>query len=167
MLSSSDPLLDITITLDNPIMVDSDDGSEYDGEHLQPNSQESSESLQPIVLSTIWDCPGITLDEMFDDNGKMIKGWRCGYCPIPGGLGAAPFFKYRNATKALSHLSSRGEDIAACKGLKNVPVNVRNALTALRHEKVNKKSNRALQKSILLEEVVDNQEHVLSQLSSR
>jgi hypothetical protein len=55
-------------------MVDSDDGSEYDGEHFQPNSQESSESLQPIILSTIWDCPGITLDEMFDDNGKMIKG---------------------------------------------------------------------------------------------
>ncbi len=62
MLSSSDPLLGITITLDNPIMVDSDDGSEYDGEHLQPNSQESSESLPPIVLNTIWDCPGITLD---------------------------------------------------------------------------------------------------------
>ena len=113
MLSSSDSLLGIIITLDNPIMVDSDDGSEYDEEHLQPNSQESSESLQPIVLNTIWDCPSITLDKIVDDNGKMIKGWRCGYCPIP----AAPFFKYRNATKALSHLSSKGEDIAACKGL--------------------------------------------------
>jgi hypothetical protein len=105
---------------------------------------------------------------MVDNNGKMNKGWRCGYCPIPGGLGAAPFFKYRNATKALSHLSSKGEDIAACKGLKNVPAEVRNALTALRHEKVNKKSNRALQKNILFEEVVDNQEHVLlSQQSNR
>ena len=149
MLSSSDSPLGIIITLDNPIMVDSDDGSEYDGEYLQPNSQESSESLQPIVLSTIWDCPGITLDEMFDDNGKIIKGWCCGYCPIPGGLGAAPFFKYRNAMKALSHLSSKEEDIAACKGLKNVPENVRNALNALRHEKVNKKTNRAIQQSIL------------------
>ena len=105
---------------------------------------------------------------MFDDNGKMIKGWRCGYCLIPGGLGAAPFFKYQNATKALSHLSSKGEDIVACKGLKNVPANVCNALTTLRHEKVNKKSNRALQKNILLEEVVENQEHVLqSQQSNR
>ena len=37
MLSSSDPLLGITITLNNTIMVDSD-GSEYDGEHLHPNS---------------------------------------------------------------------------------------------------------------------------------
>ena len=105
---------------------------------------------------------------MVDNNGKMIKGWRCGYCPIPGGIGAAPFFKYRNATKALSHLSSKGEDIAACKGLKNVPVEVRNALTTLRHEKINKKSNHALQKNILLEEVVENQEHVLqSQQSNR
>ena len=97
-------------------MVDSDDGSEYDGDDLHPNSQESSESLLPLVLTTIWDCLGITLDEMVNANGKMIKGWRCGYCPIPGGLGAAPFFKYRNATKALSHLSSKGEDIACCKG---------------------------------------------------
>jgi hypothetical protein len=78
------------------------------------------------------------------------------------------FFKYQNATKALSHLSSKGEDIAACKGLKNVPAEIRNALTALRHEKINKKSNRTLQKNILLEEVVDNQEHVLlSQQSNR
>ena len=168
MLSSSDSPLGIIITLDNPIMVDSDDGSEYDGEHLHPNSQESSESLPPIVLTTIWDCPGIKLDEIVDADGKIIKGWRCGYCPIPGGLGAAPFFKYQNATKALSHLSSKGEDIVTCKGLKNVPANVRNALTALRHEKVNKKTNLALQKNILIEEVVDNQEHVLlSQQSNR
>ena len=86
MLPSSDSLLGITITLHYPIMVDSDDGSEYDGEHLQPNSQESTESLQPIVLSTIWDCPGITIDEMFDDNGMMIKGWHC-----EGSV--SPFFK--------------------------------------------------------------------------
>ena len=169
MLSSSDSLIGIVITLDNPIsMVDSDDGSEYDGEHLHPSSQESSESLPPIVLNTIWDCPGITLDKIVDADGKTIKGWRCGYCPIPGGLGGAPFFKYRNATKALSHLSSKGEDIVACKGFKNVPGNVHNALTALRHEKVNKKTNRALQKNILIEEVIDNQEHVLlSQQSNR
>jgi hypothetical protein len=163
--SSSDSPLGIIITLDNPIMVDYDDGSEYDGEHLHPNSQES---LPPIVLTTIWDCPGIKLDEIVDADGKMIKGWRCGYCPIPGGLGAAPFFKYRNATKALSHLSSKGEDIVTCKGLKNVPANVRNALTALRHEKVNKKTNRTLQKNILIDEVIDNQEHILlSQQSNR
>ena len=108
-------------------MVDSDDGSEYDGDYIHPNSQKSSESLPTLVLNTIWDCPGIELDEMVDADGKMIKGWCCGYCPIPGGLGAATFFKYRIATKALSHLSSKGEDIVACKGLKYVPANVRNA----------------------------------------
>ena len=139
MLPSSDSLLGITITLHNPIMVNSDDGSEYDGEHLHPSSQESSESLPPIVLTTIWDCPGITLDKIVDADGKMIKGWRCGYCPIPGGLGAPPFFKYQNATKALFHLSSKGEDIVTCKGLKNVPANVCNARIALRHEKIIKK----------------------------
>ena len=169
MLSSSDSLIGIVISLDNPIsLVDSDDGSEYDGEHLHPSSQESSESLPPIVLNTIWDCRGITLDEIVDANGKTIKGWRCGYCPIPGGLGGAPFFKYRNATKALSHLSSKGEDIATCKGLKNVPGDVCIALNALRHEKANKKTNRTHQKNILIDEVIDNQEHVLqSQQSNR
>ena len=94
MLPSSDSPLGITITLNNPIMVNSDDGGEYDGEHLHLNSQESSKSLEAIVLTSIWDCPGIKLDEMVDPDGKMIKGWRCGYCPIPGGLGAPPFFRY-------------------------------------------------------------------------
>ena len=106
-------------------MVDFDDGSDIDGDGIHPNSQKSSKSLPPLVLNSIWDCPGITLDNFADANGNMIKGWRCGYCPIPGGLGGAPFFKYRNATKALSHLSSKGEDIVACKGYKNVPVNVK------------------------------------------
>ncbi len=102
---------------------------------------ENSNSGPPtLVLTTIWDCPGITLDEIVDDsNSKIIKGWRCGYCPIPGGLGAAPFFKYRNATKALSHLSSMGKDIVSCKGLRDIPFNVCNTLTTLRFDKVNKK----------------------------
>jgi hypothetical protein len=76
-------------------MVDSDDGSDIDGDGLH---QESSESLLPLVLKSIWDFLGITLDNFADTNGNMIKGWRCGYCPIPGGLGAAPLFKYRNTT---------------------------------------------------------------------
>jgi hypothetical protein len=91
MLSLSNALLDIIITLNNPIMEDSDDGSDIDGDGLH---QEYSESLPPLVLNSIWDCPGITLDNFADANGNMIKGWHCGYCPIPGGLGAPPFFKY-------------------------------------------------------------------------
>jgi hypothetical protein len=71
---------------------------------------------------------------MEDNDGKVISGWRCGYCPVPGGVGDAPFFKYPNATKALSHLSSKGNDIISCKGIKNIPTNVRNALTALQFQ---------------------------------
>ena len=162
MLSSLDSLIGIVISLDNPIsMVDSDDGSEYDGEHFHPNSPETSKSLPPIVLTTIWECPGITLDEIVDADGKLVKGWGCGYYPIPGGIGGVAFFKYQNVTKALSLLSSTEEEIVACKGYKNVSVNVKNALTALRQKKVNKKTNPTLQKNILIEEVIDNQEHVL------
>ena len=96
------------------------------------------------------------------DDGKIILGWCCGYCPIPSGLGPPPFFKYRNATKALSHLSSRGEDIITCRGLKNIPSNVRNALNALKLYKLNQKSERLSRKNTLVEEVSDNQANVLS-----
>ena len=90
-----------------------------------------------------------------------------GYCPVPGGLGPPPFFKYRNATKALSHLSSRGEDIISCKGLKDISTNVLNVLTALKHYKNNKKPDRIACKNTLIEEVSDNQANVLSsQLSN-
>ncbi len=70
-------------------MVDFDDGSDIDGDGIHPNSQKSSKSLPPLVLNSIWDCPGIQLDKIVDANGNMIKGWCCGYCPIPGGRGAA------------------------------------------------------------------------------
>ena len=66
-----------------------------------------------------------------------------------------------------SHLSSWGEDIITCKGLKNIPSNVRNALTALMHYKLNQKSDRLSRKNTLIEEVSDNQVSVLSsQLSN-
>ena len=146
--------ISITITLNNPIIVVSDDGSEYDGDGLHPKSQESSASLPPLVLTTIWDCPGITLDEIVDAKYKMIKGWHCRYCPIHGGLGAAPFFKYQIATKALSHLSSKGQDIASWKGLMNIPAYVCIALTASRHDKDNKKTNHAIKQNILIDKVV-------------
>jgi len=158
MESSIDPLLGIYIEIRHQIMVDSDDGSSI--YHAQ--TQDRPDSPPPILLRSIWDCPGITLDQIEDDDGKIIPGWRCGYCPIPGGLGPPPFFKYRNATKALSHLSSRGEDIITCKGLKNIPSNVRNALNALKHYKLNQKSERLSRKNTLVEEVSDNQANVLS-----
>ena len=139
-------------------MVDSDDGSSI--YHAQ--TQDRPDSPPPISLRSIWDCPGITLDQIEDDDGMIIPGWRCGYCPVPGGLGPPPFFKYRNATKALSHLSSRGEDIITCRGVKNIPMNVRNALNALKHYKLNQKSERLSRKNTLVKEVSDHQANILS-----
>ncbi len=36
----------------------------------------------PLLLDSVWDCLGITLDTIKDDDGKTILGWRCGYCLI-------------------------------------------------------------------------------------
>lgn len=81
-----------------------------------------------------------------------------GIAQFPGG---APFFKYRNATTALSHLSSKGNDIISCKGIQNIPSNVRNALTVLQYSKINKKSNRIARQNTIIEEVIDHQAHAL------
>ena len=141
--------------------VRSDSGDEWNPRAF---SQESSDSLPPLSFKTIWDCPGITLDEIANNDGTVILGWRCGYCPRPGlGLvGGAPFYKYRNATKALSHLSPTSKDIHRCKGYNRIPPNVRNALTALNYSKLNEKSDRAARKNTIREEVITHQENALS-----
>ncbi len=115
----------------------------------------------PLSFRSIWECPGITLHEMEHSDGKVITGWHCGYCPVPSGVGGAPFFKYRNATKALSHLSSKGNDIISCKGTQNIPSNVCNALTVLQYSKIIKKSNRIARQNTIIEEVIDHQTHAL------
>ena len=164
VMKLSDPLVGIIIKFEHPIMADRDDRSDS-GDEGNPRafSQESSDSLPPLSFKTIWDCPGITLDEKVNHDGTVILGWRCGYCPVPGlGLGGAPFYKYRNATKALSHLSSKAKDIQRCKGFNNIPTNVRNALTALQYSKANEKSGRAARKNTIIEEVINHQAIALS-----
>ena len=165
VMNLSDPLLGITIKFEHPIMAHRDDCSDS-GDEGDPRglSQESSDSLPTLSFKSIWDCPGITLDEIANNDGTVILGWRCGYCPRPGlGLvGGAPFYKYRNATKALSHLSSKAKDIQRCKGFNNIPTNVRNALTALQYSKVNEKSGRAARKNTIIEEVINHQAIALS-----
>jgi hypothetical protein len=69
----------------------------------------------PLVLDSVWDCPGTTLDTFIDDDGKTILGWRWGYCLIPGNCGGSRFFKHCKASKALSHLT-KGKDIVTCSG---------------------------------------------------
>jgi hypothetical protein len=101
-------------------------------------SSQKSELDPPLVLDSVWDCQGITLNTLVDDDGKTILGSRCGYCLIPRNCGGSIFFRHRNASKALSHLT-KGEDIVTCSGLQNIPPNVVHALTALMFSKANRK----------------------------
>jgi hypothetical protein len=132
----------IGIVVEVPIQAKMD----YDDKDLadfQFGSSQESNIEPPLVIDSIWDCPGITLDTIKDDDGKTILGWRCGYCLIPGNCGGSRFFKHRNASKALSHLT-KGKDIVTCTGLWNIPANVVNALTALKYSKANRKRNIAV-----------------------
>jgi hypothetical protein len=127
---------------------------------FQFGSSQESKIDTPLVLDSIWDCLGITLDTIEDDDGKTILGWRCSYCLIPGNCGGSRFFKHHNASKALSHLA-KGKDIVTCTGLRHIPENVVYALTALMYSKANRKRDIAVQKNNLHEEVEQHQNHVL------
>jgi hypothetical protein len=63
-------------------------------------SSPESKLYSPLVLDSIWDCPGITLYTFVDDDGKTIPGCRCSYCLIPSSCSGSRFFKHRNASKA-------------------------------------------------------------------
>ncbi len=115
----------------------------------------------PLVLDSIWDCLGITLNIFVDDDGKTIPGWCCGYCLIPGNCGGSRFFKHHNASKTLSHLT-KGKDIFTCSGLRNIPPNLFHALTALMYSKANRKRDITVQKNNLNEEVEQQQDCVLA-----
>ncbi len=123
-------------------------------------SSQESKIEPPLVIDSIWDCPGITFDTIKDDDGKTILGWRCGYCLIPGNRGGSRFLKHRNASKALSHLT-KGKDIVTCTGLQRIPANVAHALTALKYSKANRKHDIAVQKNNLHEKVEQQQDRVL------
>ncbi len=136
---------------------------DYDDQDLtdfQFGSSQESKIDPPLVLDSVWDCPGITLDTIKDDDGKTILGWHCSYCHIPGNPGGSRFFKHRTASKALSHLT-KGKDIVTCTGLRHIPANVVHALSALMYSKANRKCHIAVQKNYLHEEVVHQQDRVL------
>ncbi len=73
----------IGIVVEVPIQekMDSDDEDLAD---FQFGSSQESKIEPPLVIDFVWDCLGITLDTIEDDDGKTILGWRCGYCLIPG-----------------------------------------------------------------------------------
>ena len=137
--------------------MDADDDKFAD---FQFGSSQESKIEPPLVIDSVWDCPGITLDTIKDDDGKTILGWRCGYCLIPGNRGGSRFFKHHNASKALLHLTM-GKDIITCTGRRHIPANVVHALTALKYSKANKKRDIAVQKNNLHEEVEQQQDRVL------
>ncbi len=118
-----------------------DDDEDLDGFHF--GSSQESELDPPLVLESVWDCPGMTLNTTIDDDGKTIPGWHCGYCLIPGNYGGPRFFKHRNASKALSNLM-KGMDIVTCTSLRNIPAKVVHALTALMYSKANRKHDIAV-----------------------
>jgi hypothetical protein len=109
----------IGIIVEVPIQAKMD----YDGKDLaefQFGSTQESEIESPLFIDSIWDCPGITLDTIEDDDGKTILGWRCGHCLIPSNHGGSRIFKYCNASKALLH-RTKGKDIVICTGLRHIP----------------------------------------------
>jgi hypothetical protein len=124
----------IIVEVPNKAKMDYDDKDLAD---FQFGSSQESKIEPPLVIHSIWDCLGITLDTIEDDDGKTILGWRCGYCLIPGNHGDSRFFKHRNAFKALSCLT-KGKDIVTCTGLRNICPNVVHALTALKYSKANR-----------------------------
>jgi hypothetical protein len=122
---------------------------DYDDKDLadfQFGSSQESKIEPPLVIDSVWDCPGITLDTVEDDDGKTILGWRCGYCLILGNHGGSSFFKHGNASKALLHLK-KGKDIVTCTGLWYIPANVVHALTALKYSKAKRKRDFVVQKN--------------------
>jgi hypothetical protein len=106
----------ISIVVELPIQAKMDVDDE-DLTDFQFGSSQESKIVSPLVLDSVWDCPGTTLDTFVDDYGKTIPGWRCGYCLIPGNRVGSRFFKHHNTSKALSHLT-KGKDIVtlpACR----------------------------------------------------
>jgi hypothetical protein len=150
----------IGIVVEVPIQAKMDVNDE-DVTDFQFGSSQESEIDPHLVLDSIWDCLGITLDTFVNDDGKTIPGWRCSYCLIPNNFSGSRFFKYCNASRALSHLT-KGRDIVTCSGLRNIPPNVVHALTALAYSKSNRKRDIAVQKNNLSEEVEQQQDCVLA-----
>jgi hypothetical protein len=134
-----------------PIKAKMDDDDE-DLNFFHFGSSEESELDPPLVVDSVWDCLGITLNTTVDDDGKTIPGWRCNYCLIPGNCGGSRFFKHCNASKALSHLT-KGKDLVTCTSLRNIPANIVHILTALMYSKANIKHDIVVQKINLNEEV--------------
>ncbi len=149
----------IGIIVKVPIQAKMDD-DDKDLTDFQFGSSQESKIDPPLVLDSVWDCLGITLGTIEEDDGKTILGWHCSYCFIPGNRGGSRFFKHRNASKTLLHLT-KGKDIVTCTRLRHIPANIVHALTLLMYSKANRKCDIAVQKNNLHEEVEQQQDCAL------
>ena len=158
-----DPIIGSVVAITNTIknMSQSSDGTSG-WNHLSQLSEGGScaAAASSVVNSpplppfgTIWDCPRIIFDTVDE-----IPGWRCKYCPRAGSIGGYRFFKYRNATKALAHLT-QGADIAKCRG--EIPPNVRTALQVFALRKAKLSAEFIARKSAAAQEIDDHQSRVL------
>jgi hypothetical protein len=138
--SLANPVIGTVVKVPIRAKID-DDGKDLDSFHF--GSSQESDLDPPLVLESVWDCPGIILDTTVDDDGKTIPGWCCGYCLIPGNPGGPRIFKHSNVSKAVSQLT-KGKDIVTCTGLRNIPAKVVHALTTLMCSKTNRKHDIAV-----------------------
>jgi hypothetical protein len=67
----------IGIVVEVPIQAKMDD-VDKDLTDYQFGSSQESDIDPPLVLDSVLNCPGITLDTIVDDDSKTILGWRCG-----------------------------------------------------------------------------------------
>jgi hypothetical protein len=158
----------ITKNTTKNIMSQSSDGSDWnhfiqepsDGGSSYAAAASSAVNSPPLSpFGSIWDCPGIMLDTVDE-----IPGWRCKYCPRVSDIGGYRFFKYRNATKALAHLT-QGADIAKCRG--EIPPNVRTALQVFALRKAELSAEFIARKSATAQEIDDHQFRVLQSNHAR
>jgi hypothetical protein len=69
----------VEVPIQAKIDVDDEDFTDF-----QFGSSQESKIDPPLFLDSVWDCLGITLNTIKDNDSKTIPGWRCGYCLISG-----------------------------------------------------------------------------------
>jgi hypothetical protein len=100
-------VIDVEVPIQAKMDVDDEDLTCF---HF--GSSQKSKLDSPLVLDSVCDCLGITLNTFVDDDGKTIPGWCCSYCLIPGNRGDSRFFKHRNVHLRLCHILQRGRTLS-------------------------------------------------------
>jgi hypothetical protein len=131
--------------------------SEPQDETTTENNTDSADVPIPTSIHLVWDSPHI--HEFVDFGGS--SGWKCGHC--------FKSWKGKNHTKALTHLTGVGKDIAPCKG--RIPDPWRQLYASLLKKKAEMKGAKILREKELSAELDarDNStvEHLLAKQGRR